>query len=380
MLRHSVSAAIAVLLVGSIAGVSAQEPAGVAIHGFGGWTFGDTDVNRFLGSGPEGEFSKSNFAVKLTANTEASVQVHAQFFFRNAFDGSTTSLDYAFADWRLDNALGVRVGKVKHPFGIYSEVTGLGTVRPFLNLPQAVYGPIALVSKSYRGVGVGGSIPFGVGWTLEYDVYGGGIEFEQEESALAILTSPAADSTVGGRLFESREVIGSRVTVQAPFDGLKVGVSAYSGRPESLDPNADRYYTLGGQAEYVANRTWVRSEVVYQRDRATGLNDRETAYYLEVAQFLGDHWQVATQLSRLSLDISLPPPVVLPEDFREHEELALGLNYWVSPQLGFKASVHWVRGNLIAELGQADLQQIFLTGISPQPETRLLQLGAQFSF
>jgi len=359
----------------------AQDGRSVDIHGFGGWSFGDTDVNRFLGAEPNGEYSKTTFAAKLTGTTSAAVQVNAQLFFRNGFDGSQVSLDYAFADWQLHNAVHLRVGKVKHPFGIYNEVAGLGTVRPFLNLPQSVYGPIALISKSYRGLGVRGSVAVRGGWSVEYDVYGGGIEYEQEESALDLLALPLVDSTLGGSLFESEAVIGARLVVQTPFDGLRLGGSAYSGRLDlPLAPTSTRFRTVGVSAEYVVDRTWVRAEYVHQRDRLAALQDCESAYYVEVAQFLGDHWQVAGEWGGIDIDVQLPPEFVGLDDLLRHRDRALGLNYWVSPQFGFKASVHWVEGNLMAELSPPDLEQLAFTRSSPHPKTRLMQFGAQFSF
>ena len=367
------------LLLGS-QGAAAQNREAVELHGFGGWAFGDTDGNRFLGASDGGEYSKTILALKVSGRAAPSVQVHAQVFFRNAFDGASTSLDYAFADWQLHNAFRVRVGKVKHPFGIYTEVAGLGTVRPFLNLPQAVYGPIGLVSKSYRGIGFHGTLPVRSGWTVEYDVYGGGIEFEQEESALDFLTTPLADSTLGEGVFESDDVIGARVLARVPIDGLRVGTSVYSGKPAVPGPAQARYLNFGAHAEYVIDRTWVRTEYVHQRDRVAPLRDRENAYYVEVAQFLTEQWQIAALVSRLEANLTFPDPISLPPDLGKHEERAIGLNYWVSPELGFKASLHWVSGNLIAELSPAEFQQLILTGISPHPNTRLFQVGAQFSF
>ncbi|MEZ4415496.1 MAG: hypothetical protein R3E10_07050 [Gemmatimonadota bacterium] len=364
--------------------LTAQDIRPVDIHGFGGWSFGQTSVNRFLGADDDGEYSKTNFALKLTSTGIPAVQLNAQLFLRNGFDGSSTSLDYAFADWELNPALHVRVGKVKHPFGIYSEVAGLGTVRPFLNLPQVIYGPVAIASKSYRGVGLSGSVSLSNRWGLDYDLYGGGIEFEQEESALALISSAAADSAarVSDVLFESEAVIGGRLVIEAPVDGLRIGASAYSGRPESYtSPSSTlRYHVYAGQAEYVIDRTWVRGEIARQIDKIPGTDDRATSAYVEVAQFIGGNWQVAGQWSWFDVKVTLPPPATAPGDLTHHREWAMGVNYWVSPEFGLKSSIHWTEGNLFAELNQQDFLQVLFTRMSPQPRTRLLQFGAQFSF
>jgi hypothetical protein len=48
--------------------------------------------------------------------------------------------DYGFAEWRFSDALRLHAGRMKHPFGIYSEIFDVGTLRPFYTLSQSVYG------------------------------------------------------------------------------------------------------------------------------------------------------------------------------------------------------------------------------------------------
>ena len=350
------------------------------LHGFGGWSWGRTDDNRFLGADRDGEYTKANFALKVAAEVHATVRISAQINWRNAWDGSQTSLDYAFADWQLTNSAGIRAGKVKHPFGIYSEVAGLGTVRPFLNLPQSVYGPLGLVSKSYRGIGFHGSLVLSGPWSVRFDVYGGGIEYEQEESALEVLTQPQVDSTIGEDPGSVRDVGGIRLVLETPVRGLTVGASAYTGTSEAVeDPR--RFGVLGGQVEYLSDRIWVRAERVEQFNRFESLDVGMTAGYIELAAFLTEHLQPAVQYNRLSVRFNESVfPVAVPDAIRNHEEWSAGLNYWVVPEMGFKASWHRVDGNLISALTTAQFQQAFMTGVSPRPKTTLLQLGVQFSF
>jgi hypothetical protein len=361
--------------------LTGQELRNLRINGFGGWSYGRTDQNRLLGAEPNGEYSRSQLALKATGTAIPSVQINAQVFFRTGIDGSEARVDYAFADWELANAFHVRFGKAKHPFGIYSEVAGLGTVRPFLNLPQAVYGPIGLVSRAYNGIGVQGDIALGQGWSLVYDAYAGGIDFEQEESALSLFAQPGVDQSLVVDIFKSEDVFGSRLQLGTPINGLRAGASFYSGRPDlPAEQDPVRFWTWGLQGEYVIDRTWIRAELVRQRDRLPALQDTETAYYVELAQFLTDQIQVAAQASRLKADVTLPDPLVAPAEVTEHEEFTLGVNYWVSPEFGIKSSIHWTSGNLIAELSPEDYVVAILQGASPRPNTRLFQLGAQFSF
>ncbi len=380
-MRRIVSIALAALLgtpIGSVAQTFRNDR--VDLHGFGGWSYGRTDGNRFLGADRGGEYTKANFALKIGAAVHPTIQISAQINWRNAFDGSETSLDYAFADWQISRAFGLRAGKVKHPFGIYSEVAGIGTVRPFLNLPQAVYGPVGIVSKSYRGIGLHGSSAMGGAWMVNVDVYGGGIEFEQEESALEILGEQPTDSTLGTNPLASRDVVGARVVLETAIPGFTVGASAYSGRREGVE-NAERYGVLGGQIEYLTDRIWLRSEFAGEGNRFEEMDVGVTALYVELAAFVTDRVQPALQYNRLSVRLNeslFDAPVSA--DLKRHVEWAVGLNYWVEPELGFKASWHAVEGNVISSLRSDDFARMLYTGISPHPSTRLVQLGVQFSF
>ena len=180
-------------------------------------------------------------------------------------------------------------------------------------------------------------------------------------------------------LFESEDVFGARLQLALPVDGLRVGGSFYSGRPD-LPDDPIRSWTWGVQGEYVVDRTWIRAEFVKQKDRLPPTDDRETAYYVEVAQFLTDHIQVAGLVSSLEADITIRNSPPAPEDLSRTKEYALGLNYWVSPEFGIKASMHWADGNLLAELQPDEYEPAVLFGRSPRPKTRLFQFGAQFSF
>ncbi|MCC7132870.1 MAG: hypothetical protein IT352_09500 [Gemmatimonadales bacterium] len=352
------------------------------IRGFGGWSVSKTNRNEFLGSDEDGEYRRSSFALNLSTPIAPRIQVAAQLLWQSVGDEDVANLDYAFVDWEVARNLHLRLGKAKHPFGLYSEVAGLGTVRPFLTLPGSVYGPVPIVSKSYRGVGLRGNIPLG-DWAAQFDLYGGGIDYEQEESALSLVAK--AQIVTGEAIpFEAEHVIGGHLGIKTPITGLRVGASLYSGLPEKgispvFDATRRRFVVGGVQAEFLTDRLWLRSEAAWIKDKVPFLSDRERAWYLETGLFVTDRWQLAAGYNRISVDVSnLPFPV--PEDITHHDEWSVGVNHWVTPELALKASFHAVSGNLLANLSDPELQQTLLTGRSPALTTRLLQAGVQFSF
>jgi hypothetical protein len=73
------------------------------------------------------------------------LQLSGQILYRRAgeSDQDGLRLDYAQADWRFyqneSTQLGLRLGKVKIPYGLYNETRDVPFTRPSILLPQAIY-------------------------------------------------------------------------------------------------------------------------------------------------------------------------------------------------------------------------------------------------
>jgi hypothetical protein len=140
----------AVMLV-AFPGWAADLGDAVNIHGYGGWAYGKTDGNIYLDGDKEGSYDNANFALNVTATPSERLTIFSQFEIRVDEDGEEIELDFAFADWRLGGTSHFRIGQVKQPFGIYTELFDVGTLRPLLDLPQGIYGPQGIVAEAYRG-------------------------------------------------------------------------------------------------------------------------------------------------------------------------------------------------------------------------------------
>jgi len=198
-------------------------------------------------------------------------------------------LDYGFASLRLGRSFDVRVGKVKHPGSLYGEVFGVGTIRPFLSLPQSVYSTTAcLTFDSFTGVGLNGHL-FAGNWDFGIVAYGGGgnCDYLPARLVLALATVPNAppyDPTVSGR-----ENLGGRLTIRPPLAGLQFGMSAFRITPEPPFGLPFTVTQLGGHFEYATDMIWLRSEIYHQRGTQQGPGGfgriRLTGYYGEAASF-----------------------------------------------------------------------------------------------
>lgn len=352
--------------------VLGQEPASaVELHGFGDWAYGRTSNNTYLAGLPEGNYRQANLALNVTASVKDRLRVVGQAEWRESEHGSRTLLDYAFAEWKFSDALLLRAGQVKQPFGISNEVSTVGTLRPFFALPQAIYGPVGLIGLAYRGLGITGSRELGKGWSLFYDVYAGSTVIEDFESPEDLLRGKPVGQETAIEIESTRDLYGGRLALGTPVSGLRVGLSGCQGKQIDFG----RRWVLGADAEYLTDAWSIRAEYGHESVIESHTLD---AFYVEVAYRMDRHWQMAAQYGWLSedlfgFDVSRAPSLL------DHKEFALGLNYWFSPEFVFKLAYHRVEGNRLASPEPQDLADVVARG-QLRTRTNLVQFGAQFSF
>ncbi len=350
----------------------------VEIHGYGGWTYSkcNSQDNRYLTATKAGDADYVNMAFVFTSRTSDRVWINAQVWWERLTDDEWDAVvDYAFGEWRVSDALRLRMGQVKQPYGIYTEIFDVGTLRPFFWLPQGIYGPSGAVAESYRGIGLTGSVFSDGGWRLEYDLYGG--EFNLEAAPFASIlaaateTAPAEDESPPEDEVEINDVVGGRVTVTLPESNIRLGFSAYTGR--QTEYGGTRHFSLGAHAEYLDDTWTLRSECsLLQESPAV----EATAAYLEIARRLSDTWQIAGRVdyskTRLDgLDAGTATSLL------DHRDLTVGLNHWFDANFVAKLSGSWVDGNRFAH--PEDLETV-AAGTPLDRKTRLVSLGVQFAF
>ena len=285
------------------------------------------------------------------------------------------AFEYAFAEWKFSNLASLRIGRVKQPFGLYTEVFDVGTIRPFFMLPQGIYSPQGMVAESYNGVGISGSRYADSGWGVQYDVYGGKLDLEVVHPWEALESGQTTEAD--GELDSVNDVLGGRLILATPVLGLSVGSSAYFGTPPTSDHAAGvarpKHVAYGFQAEYLTDVWSVRSEFARH---AEGDELTIDGAYLEAAYYLTEQWQLATRydwsdVTLGELDVSAASTLL------EHKEMAFGLNYWVNTNFVIKLAYHLVDGNRFAL--PADLLEAIAEG-SLNTKTNLIQVGTNFSF
>lgn len=393
------SLAIAMALSAASAGAQGLTPQNVEIHGFGSWNSGATNnANLYLGAQNRGSSRNSIAGITLTGRMDEKLSFITQVKFD--FSGTTeTSLDYVFAQYDFKDFIKLRAGQVKQPFGLYTETIDIGTTRPFLEAPMAVYGPTANIAEAYRGVGLTGNVRVGFGTSLDYDVYGGGLnrdEYEPTLDAYRVMQGyrpwTAVSTGVGTELTD--QVYGGRLMINLPVVGMRVGSSAYHGNTAEFPiPGRGDVQTIVHSFEYVANRFSLRSEVLHEMESD---HDRQDGWYYEGAYRLVGGLQLAGLYDHATTHLKGKKPgcaapcsdyPTLGASLLSHEERAAGLNYYFSPSFVMKLSYHHIEGNRFAQPNRDDLvaklSAAYTAGSTTSPlpnNTDAVLLGAQFSF
>lgn len=353
----------------------------IDIHGFGGWAYGKTDGHKYSLGTEGGEYDNAELALNVSAKPIEKLSVVAQIRLESGSDREQADLDYAFAEWTFNDAARVRVGRVKHPFGIYGEVFDVGTVRPFYSLPQSLYGANGFTARAYNGAGITGNLPVGR-WGLQYDVYGGQIEGDFETPGLLSTSSKyfAEPSITFGYRVEN--AYGGRLNLATPMEGLTLGVSGYTGQAytDLSNVDTDKRDVYAAHADYTRNRFAIRSEFGHLKN---GSDFNVDAGYVETSYRLTEHWQVAARWDQV--DVTLPGtnlnnlPKIFPQ-LLDHREAALGVSYWFSPNFVVRGSYQRTEGNRFAFPETSDEVKAALTSGNLDRSTDMILIGAQFSF
>jgi hypothetical protein len=361
-----------------------------SFHGYGSWAYAETDGNLYLGGNEKGSYDNVSLALNISSSVSQRLTVFGQFQLYADEEDVKVDLDFAFADWRLGPSLHARFGQVKHPFGIYTDIYDVGTLRPFIDLPQGLYGPQGISAEAYRGAGLVGEASVGSDWGLQYDVYAGSLESELWSPGMPA-TAFILDYELDEDYFsvDSREVVGVRLNFSPPIPGLLFGMSAFRGSEdkdaaqEEMPPGFENFPGYGGNrtawgahVEYLGEKLWTRAEyAAVDVDQVTFWGS-----YVELAYKLDGHWQVAGRYDVGEIDtIEFEPAVVEPTKALDHEDLAAAVNYWFSPEMVIKLEYHAVDGTRFAGPGPEIYYHNLLAGTF-ETETQLIKLGAQFSF
>jgi hypothetical protein len=214
---------------GARAGV---ELGGVQIHGFISQGFLYTDTYNYLATDTtDGSFEYNEMGINFGKQLTDKLRIGVQLFSRDLGDvaNNKVTVDWAYADYRWRDYLGLRAGRIKLPMGLYNETRDMDMLRTSIVMPQGIYNDLLRDNLiATNGVGLYGNKGIGKAGGLEYQALGGA-------------TSIDADSGVGKYSNDSLAALNGETTGttttdtnyagalrwETPLSGLKFGYSIY---------------------------------------------------------------------------------------------------------------------------------------------------------
>ena len=210
--------------------IAADDPfAGLNLetHGFVSFGYLKSWENNWLGETLDGTDEFWEAAGNVIARPMDRLRLGAQLFVRDLgeYGNGKVELDWAYADWRAADALGIQVGRVKMPFGLFCESLDVDAGRTPVFLPIMYPTRAREILLSTDGVKFYGSVS-----QVDWAFYVGQRQLQDDGDFasyfayrfdLDSVQSIEADSVVGGMLHWYTPVsgLGARVSL-ARLDDL----------------------------------------------------------------------------------------------------------------------------------------------------------------
>ncbi len=193
----------------------------IEVHGFVSQGFILTMHNDYLAEGTtDGSFEFSELGLNFTKQLSDSLRTGVQFFAHDLgpIGNYEVKADWFYMDYRFQDWLGLRAGRLKIPYGLHNEVQDVDAARVPVLLPQSVY-PLQTreILFSQTGGELYGFGRLGALGALSYRLFGGTIFLDADE-----LTPAGAAFELE---FQVPYVLGARLLWETPLPGLTLGAS-----------------------------------------------------------------------------------------------------------------------------------------------------------
>lgn len=227
-----------------------------------------------------------------------------------------TALEYAQADWLVNDYITVVAGKWLTPFGVFAERIHPAWINKLPTFPLPFEDERRLIPFTQVGLQVRGGMPLTDNARLSYAAYAtNGIkEVSPEGKPKSAVEDNNKNKTLGGRL------------AAVPIAGLEIGGSIFSGKYD--DDNELTLTLAGADAEYHHELFDLRGEFI------TSLQDMATAG--EALKRSGAYAQVSLKLSFIPNPVLNRTEAVLrysfldaPEDSEDLSQVSVGANYMI---------------------------------------------------
>ena len=341
----------------------------VQIHGFASQAFTYTTGNNFQGNTSDGgDFNLTEIGLNGSVRPTGNLHFAAQLLYRRAGadDNGSVRVDYGLMDWSRSleqGRVGVRLGRVKNPIGLYNETRDVAFTRPSILLPQSIYFDLV---RNLELASDGGQLylehAVGPG---ELTLQAGGGKAQLDNTVRTVFLGPVAVGEAGSST--QGELDGNILVARALYelDGgrLRLGLSSawlnmdYKPTPNEVFPGDGdvnlQFWVLS--AQYNAEKWSLTSEAVWEPVHYDGFEDGFTDYnvtggYLQGSYRFHPDWEGYARFdasftdskslsgNRLSKASGLAPHNFYTKDY------SAGLRWDIRKNLMLRTEYHRIRG------------------------------------
>ena len=366
------------------ASAQSMDDLNLQFHGFATQAFVKSDNNNWnTMSTTDGSAAWTEVVVNISSNPQPKLRIAAQGrYFLLGTIGNSISLDWATADYKVNEKLGVRVGKVKTPAGMLNEVQDIDSGQQWILMPQGVYSIASRNSTlSHFGGVVYGTLPLGerVG-KLQYRGYGGQRVINGNDGLYQALRDKGFTLPNGS----TGPMYGGTLNYLTPIPGLMVGGSMDSEHTLGAINSAtlsgffepSHFYQPYMYSRYEHKKLMVGGE--YTRQALTKVlaftGVPPTVTYKDLRSFyVMSTYKVSEKMTAGAYYSSAIDRKMAVSSERYQKDWALSLRYDFNGYLYAKAEEHLMDGTY---LGYSTSNNI--AGLKPNDHMILLKLGVSF--
>jgi len=349
----------------------------VQLHGFLSQGYLNSSGNNFLAQSKGGTFEFNEIGINLNSEFTDVFRIGAQVISRDLGDYGDNKLriDWALMDYHADDAIGVRLGKIKIPTGFYNMERDSDFLRPMIFLPQSIYDETRRdLWLSHTGAEVYGNLGCDFFGDIDYQFFYGRIEYEEDtvyyDSTLQniqrrLKNTPDPDNFLPDSIDsfdrENQYLYGGALVYNLPDHNLKLGVSFAAGRDE-IELNGSKIGELKIRSKMVYSLEYTWEELTLRSEYSE--NDRtQTVFGISAIDGPSQAWYVMLSYThsdqlffsllydeyyRLKHDKNGTKSTRNPIDAQPwRKDWGLGLRYDLDDKWTIKAEYHLVEGGAL---------------------------------
>ncbi|SHI60572.1 hypothetical protein SAMN02745165_00533 [Malonomonas rubra DSM 5091] len=345
------------------------------IHGFVSQGYMSSSNNNFLTESRSGSYEFTDLGLNLNWMALDNLRLGGQAFYRNLgnYSEDNITLDWALVDYQPSDWLGVRLGKVKMPLGLYNETRDSDFLQPMIFLPQSIYDESRRdTNLAYIGGGLYGNLPVGSWGDIDYHVFTGESTYPDDsiltqstnnsisESIRKNKTNPLLPDSFESSERKSDGLYGGAIVFNSAAHDLRLGFSLFRSK--------NNVYVNGSSTPLMENtvkrkfvfsleylwRDWMFVSEYGETDRKTSQAGKVTmdgpsqSWYVMLSYAPFERWTFTVlydEFYRLKYDRDGSTKPQSPSYTAWRKDLGGAIRYEINDDWVLKAEYHYIDGS-----------------------------------